>query len=236
MYMKHNLAHPVEKISLWPTHMFKFRYRDWPYDKKKIIDCIRAEEQKQEKDIDSNVALGVKTGGLKESKFNFLQKCSEEYPVIEKLSEFFSEAIANVVLHALPSIDEHLGLPEHVKHLNPLIYESWYHITNNNGAHAAHCHPGASWAGIFYVQSSECKMNNNNGVNRWFNSESNKGPGELGSMWWNVNSVYGIDADEGTLILFPAWMWHDATPYTGEEDRIVIAFNSVVLNGDHKGS
>lgn len=226
--MKHELAHPLEKISLWPTHMFRYRYRDWPYDKQKIVDCIRSETDKQSKDIDSDVAIGVKTLGLKESKFDFLEK-GDEYPIIEKLNKFFTEAIANVVLDALPNADERLALPKHVTKINPVIFESWYHVTNKGGAHGAHCHPGASWAGIFYVQSKECKMNNLNGVNRWFNIDSNRGPGDLGSYWWNSDSIYGVPPEEGTLVLFPAWLWHEVTAYVGDEDRIIISFNSAVL-------
>ena len=33
---------------------------------------------------------------------------------------------------------------------------------------------------------------------------------------------------EGTLVMFPAWMWHEGTAYKGEEDRMLISFNSVV--------
>lgn len=229
--MKHELAHPMERISLWPTYMFRYRYRDWPYDKKKLVDCIREEEKKQEKDIDSNVALGVKSAGLKESKFDFLQK-GNEYPILKKYSEFFSEALANVVLHALPSADQRLALPPHIKGVKPVIFESWYHVTNSSGAHGVHCHPGSSWAGIFYVQASECKELN--GVNRWLNIDSNRGPGDLGSYWWNTEAVYSFYPEEGTLILFPSWLWHEATPYVGKEDRICIAFNSVIVDTNDK--
>jgi len=229
--MQHDLAHPLEKITIWPTHMFRYRYRDWPYDKKAIIDCIRTETDKQEKDIDSNIALGVKTPGLKESKFTFLER-EDQYPIIKKLNGFFLEALADVVLHALPTADSRLALPNGIKSVKPVIFESWYHVANNGGAHGAHQHPGASWAGIFYVNTPNCKMNNLNGINRWFNIDSNRGPGDLGSYWWNSEGVYGINPDEGTLILFPAWLWHEATSYVGDEDRIIIAFNSVIVNDD----
>jgi len=227
--MQHDLAHPIEKIALWPTHLFRFRYRDWPYDKQKMLDCIYNEVSQQQKEIDSDVALGVKTPGLKESKFNFLEK-DLEYPIIDKLNKFFLEAVADVVLHGLPSIDKRLSLPDRIKKIKPVIFESWYHVTNDGGSHNAHCHPGASWAGIFYIQTPNCKMNNNNGVNRWFNVDSNKGPGDLGSYWWNSDSIYGVEPEEGTLVLFPAWLWHDATAYIGDKDRIVIAFNAAVVN------
>lgn len=225
--MIHNLAHPKEKMALWPSYIFVYKYRDWPYDKKSMVDCIRSEEALQKKDIDSDIALGIKTGGIKESKFDFLDK-TEKYPILEKLKEFFHEAIIDVVSHGLPSVDERFTLPIKTENLRPKIFESWYHITNNNGAHGLHCHPGASWAGIFYVQSSECKLENDNGINRWHNSNSNLGPGDIGAMWVNSNSIYRVEPEEGTLVMFPAWMWHEGTAYKGKEDRILISFNSVV--------
>ena len=228
--MIHKLAHPVEKISNWATHMFIYRYRDWPYDKAKLLDSIYKETKKQKTDIDSNIAQSIKTEGLKESKFNFLEKV-DEYPILEKFSEFFMEALANVVMHGLPSIDKRLALPERITQVNPVVFESWYHVTNDGGAHGVHCHPGASWAGIFYIETSGCNTDTLSGVNRWYNIESNKGPGDLGSMWWNADNCYAIKPEEGTLVLFPAWMWHEATSYIGNKDRVCIAFNSVIVDG-----
>lgn len=227
--MIHKLAHPAEKISIWPTHMFKYRYRDWPYDKEKLISCIKEETEKQATDIDSSIALGIKTKGLKESKFDFLDK-EDQYPIIKKFNEFACEALANVVIHGLPTIDKRLALPKHVTNIKPIIFESWYHVTNNGGAHGSHCHPGSSWAGIFYVQTENCSSETLNGINRWYNIDSNRGPGDLGSWWWNSDNCYGFTPEEGTLILFPSWMWHEATAYVGDKDRIVIAFNSVIVD------
>jgi uncharacterized protein (TIGR02466 family) len=231
--MIHDLAHPKEAQALWPSYVFSYKYRDWPYDKKQLVDCIYNEVSLQKKDIDSDIALGVKNN-LKEGKFDFLEK-TDQYPILTKLNKFISEAIADVVTHALPSQDPRLALPNSIKTVRPVIFESWYHVTNNGGIHGAHCHPGASWAAIFYVQSSECSMKTNNGVNRFFNSGSSQGPGDLGSFWWNSDSLYGVDPEEGTLVLFPAWLWHDASPYTGKEDRIVVACNSVVIGTDGHG-
>lgn len=78
------------------------------------------------------------------------------------------------------------------------------------------------------MQSSECKLENDNGVNRWHNSNANLGPGDIGAMWVNSNSIYRVAPEEGTLVMFPAWMWHEGTAYKGEEDRMLISFNSVV--------
>jgi hypothetical protein len=66
------------------------------------------------------------------------------------------------------------------------------------------------------------------------NIDSNRGPGDLGSYWWNTEAVYSFYPEEGTLILFPSWLWHEATAYVGKEDRICIAFNSVIVDTEDK--
>jgi len=223
-----NLTRPVEKIELWPTLVYVYQYRDWPFDKKKILDVIEAEEKLQQKDIDSGVAEAVKTKGLKESKFDLLKK-KDKYPVLGKLEEFFCESVASLVTQELPSHNQRFNISNHAENITPVIFESWYHKTNNSGAHNLHAHPGASWAGIFYVNSKECDIKNNNGVNRFHNIHSIHGPGDLGSLWWNQDSIFGLQPVEGQLVLFPAWVYHEATPYTGQEDRVVISFNSVVI-------
>jgi len=226
----HNLAQPHDKLQLWPTPVFIYKYRDWPYDKKSLLNVIDSEEQKRTSDIQSGVAQTVKTRGLKESDFDFLKKTSE-YPILNKFVEFFNEAIADVVTNALPTESPYYKVEE--KTVTPKIFESWYHKTNNGGAHGLHCHPGSSWAGIFYVNTPACDIKTNNGVNRFHNVNSLYGPGDLGSHWWNSPSIMAIPPEEGTLVMFPAWTYHEATPYYGDEDRVVIAFNSVVLAGEH---
>jgi len=135
----HNLAQPHDKLQLWPTPVFIYKYRDWPYDKKSLLNVIDSEEQKRTSDIQSGVAQTVKTRGLKESDFDFLKKTSE-YPILNKFVEFFNEAIADVVTNALPTESPYYKVEE--KTVTPKIFESWYHKTNNGCAHRLHCHRG----------------------------------------------------------------------------------------------
>ena len=104
------------------------------------------------------------------------------------------------------------------------IHESWYHITKQNGYHRVHTHPGSSWASIFYVQTSECEENN--GSNTWYNNSSYQNSGDDGYEWNSKNTSYSIPQTEGNLIIFPAWLPHDAIPYRGIEDRIVVSANA----------
>jgi uncharacterized protein (TIGR02466 family) len=219
----HNLSIPVQPMTMWPTYMFVTKYRDWPFDKKEILSAVDAEVSKQTTDIESKVAENVKTPGLKEGDFDFLKK-QDTYPVLAKLESFFKEAVKDVVTNGIPKADPKFILNIDVE---TTITDCWYHKTNNGGAHGVHAHPGSSWSGIFYVNTTDCDVATHNGINRFHNVASVTSVGDVGSMWWSGFSSVEIAPLEGHLVLFPGWMYHEATAFTGSKDRVVISFNSV---------
>lgn len=221
----HNLSIPVQAIPLWPQIIFMTRYRDWAIDSKKIKNAIESEATLQEKRIQSGIAEKIKTQGLYESDFDFLKK-KDKYPILVKLEEFFKEAVLDVVTHGLPKANPLHGIPEGIK-LETTLTDCWYHITNDNGAHGAHNHPGSSWSGIFYVQTDGCSVEKGIGINRWHNVNSINATTDWGGAWWLANNIFDLKPLEGHLVLFPSWLLHEATPYKGSKDRIIISFNSI---------
>lgn len=223
-----NLTSFQETISLWSKYICVYNYTFWEFDKEKIKNAVYSELKKQKKDIESDVSVDIKTPGVKEGTFDFLKK-KEIYPVLTNLENFFKQSVYHAITKALPDQNPVLKISENIN-LKVIITDCWYHVTNNNGSHSAHTHPGHSWAGIFYVQSSECSPEKQNGINRWYNDQSALGIGDAGSFWWHYNNIIDIIPKNGRLVLFPAWLLHDVTPYIGKEDRIVISFNSLVVN------
>jgi len=108
--------------------------------------------------------------------------------------------------------------------------DSWSHITNDGGFHDAHYHGNCSWCGIYYVQSGDSRGTSasgvGNGISRFY---SPIGTGALlndyGNAYLTSNRI-DITPVDGLLFLFPAYLLHSGLPYTGGEDRILIAFNS----------
>jgi len=225
------LAVPGDAHQLWPQYMFTFRYRDFDFDKKAILDCVYDCVGKQTKDVESGVAPQAKSKGLKESTFDFIQR-GDEYPILNKLKIFFEQAVQEVVHNALPHEREEFSLPLGLT-TKTIITDSWYHVTNNGGAHAVHTHGGSSWSGIFYVKTKHCDMETNNGINTWYNQYSNTAQGDLGSHWWSSSNVTSMTPKEGMLVLFPSWIPHDGSAYKGPEDRVLISYNAVVVPTDH---
>lgn len=211
---------------LWSTPIAEYSYNNFNADKPLIIESVRANEAMQTKNVESEIATLIKSN-LKESKFQFLEKNRDEFLVLRRLQNFFFECISDYVYRNRPPAGD----------ISMDIHESWYHITNNNGYHGVHSHGECSLAGIFYVQSQECgfidygdNVQGMNGINVFHH------PNPATSVFGDYVSteIYGdpshfrADPREGNLILFPSYILHEATPYNGNEDRIVISFNSKV--------
>ena len=43
-----------------------------------------------------------------------------------------------------------------------------------------------------------------------------------------------ITPEDGVLVVFPAYLLHSATPYSGDKDRVVISFNSILHHTEVK--
>jgi hypothetical protein len=121
------------------------------------------------------------------------------------------------------------GIPQQIEVDFP---DSWYHITNQNGFHDAHWHHGCSWCGIFYLRLGGSGQRSSkgapNGGSRFYN------PAICGGGYRDFGNKYlssSIDApiENGLLLLFPSYLLHSGLPYSGQEDRVVIAFNAKVF-------
>tara|TARA_S200000501_G_scaffold307573_1_gene296751 strand:- start:398 stop:1048 length:651 start_codon:yes stop_codon:yes gene_type:complete len=211
-----------DTATLWPTYIFTYEYKDFQSDlKDELVAEIYKQAEKQRKDINSGVAESLKSN-LKESHFSFFN--SHKEPIV-KLKQFFIDSLNNMISVELPKVDAWKPTRE----LEPKIFDSWYHIANNGGFHDVHLHSRTSWAGIFYVQSDECTFEGLNGINNFFNFDTNKNILDAGAEWTERLGHFRAEPKEGNLILFPGWVPHNATPYKGNQDRIVVSVNTQIL-------
>ena len=123
---------------------------------------------------------------------------------------------------------------DYMSQLVPDLRESWAHVTNNNGYHDAHKHLSTSWGGIYYLSVGECGMvADENGDSRMNGSNRFYSPIQYftldQSMQYLRNDVADICPEDGVLVIFPAYLLHSATPYIGKKDRVVISFNSIII-------
>lgn len=193
------------KNILFSTPIFQFQNKDLALQLKKYILLKKIEG------IESDIAPRMKHN-LAESKFDFF---NNENEIIHSTGRY----IAACLTQALNDVQN-----EDCSYtIN--FYESWYHIGNKNSTHDTHTHGNCSWCGIFYLQSGDI----DSGGETVFNNPIQSNYGDYGSFQ-NAESHSAISPEDGKLVLFPSYLQHSQSLYTGNEDRIVVAFNCKIID------
>ena len=110
----------------------------------------------------------------------------------------------------------------------------WANINPPGAANQLHCHPGAMWSAVYYLDPG--------------GSENPSGGGELiledprfPSAYMNVpnlvlkmpdgqpiQSQFAIRPEPGLLVMFPGWLRHSVKQHRGTRPRVSIALNLMV--------
>lgn len=111
------------------------------------------------------------------------------------------------------------------------IHSSWYNIQNPGSFLLPHTHYQSIISGALYVnldgKSSRLRFNNPNKVISWINNEGYI-EASNSQTEYNRHSVV-VEAQSGTLLLFPGWLEHQSSDVNQTENRVVISFNTVYL-------
>lgn len=212
----------LQASQAWPTTFFARIWKDHPAEAPGIIEHLYELKAQEKVNIASQAAVGAKSkAGIFESKLDLFDRT--EHPGLKKLVAFIDQSIRAAVAHVN-------GKRHHPNQLRVSFSESWFHITNGGGFHAAHYHPACSWCGIYYLQAADCAPSDGsgagNGVNRFYS------PFVAGGMFLDYGNQYletgrlDITPHDGLLFLFPAYLLHSGLPYQGTKDRVILSFNS----------
>jgi len=102
--------------------------------------------------------------------------------------------------------------------------EAWVHVSTGPGSyHGDHNHPSTSWGGIYYIDVADAG-GENGGINQFKQPYTNMYR-DLGNFYQHNSHIFEIPPVNGTMVFFPANIMHNATPYFGDERRIVVASN-----------
>lgn len=127
--------------------------------------------------------------------------------------------------------------PEAAPGLRMAINGMWFQISNQGVHHDVHTHGNCSWSGVYCVQvDAEAQrvahpvLGAHNGITRFY------GPrfGHQAGAYMDFGNAYlqaahlDVAPVPGQLVLFPSWLAHQAMPYQGSSDRIIISFNASV--------
>lgn len=113
----------------------------------------------------------------------------------------------------------------------------WFQMANRGTHHDVHTHGNCSWSGVYCLQvdadaqrKAHPLLGTANGVTRYYGPYFN----HLGGAHMDFGNAYlqsahlDIDPTPGQLVVFPSWLAHQAMPYDGVEDRIIVSFNASV--------
>jgi hypothetical protein len=213
----------------WPTMFFFRKWQHHPEEAPGILEYLYRDRAAAKSAIASGVASSAKSAhGLYESDFNLLRA---DHAGIRRLAAWVEQTVRQAVAVA----NGNRVNPDRVRVEIP---ESWSHITNDGGFHDAHYHGNCSWCGIYYVRAGDAGHAPagaaggpaagaaGNGVSRFYSPIGTGGLlKDFGNAYLSSNRV-DITPVEGMLLLFPSFLLHSGLPYSGREDRVLIAFNS----------
>jgi len=126
----------------------------------------------------------------------------------------------NVYLKSLPNDSAHPFLRPSLRRWR---LDVWGVILNCAGYQTAHMHPGGWVSGVYYVDLPKAmdKREPEGCI------EFGRPPEEFGSP--RNLALRQIRPEEGKLILFPSYLFHQTIPFTSSHSRISIAFDVIPL-------
>jgi len=109
-----------------------------------------------------------------------------------------------------------------------VISNIWININRHLNYNRAHMHPHSCFSGVYYVKASDragC-LEMMNPVSSFFHvipSDSVGQPGPFNSQ------LCSLPPTPGMLVMFPSWLMHYTQPNLSNDDRISIAFNTMLV-------
>ncbi len=113
----------------------------------------------------------------------------------------------------------------------------WFQISSGGAFHDVHTHGNCSWSGVYIVQVDPPEERRRhavygaaNGSTRFYGPWFDKLGGaqvDLGNAYLQPPHV-DVEPVEGQLVLFPSWLAHQAMPYSGQRERVIVSFNASV--------
>jgi uncharacterized protein (TIGR02466 family) len=110
----------------------------------------------------------------------------------------------------------------------------WFQISSQGSHHDVHTHGNCSWSGVYCLQvdppEQRCAhpmLGETNGVTRFYGPHFNRLGGaaiDFGNAYLQ-NAQLDVAPVPGQLVVFPSWLPHQAMPYHGTSDRVIVSFN-----------
>jgi hypothetical protein len=107
---------------------------------------------------------------------------------------------------------------------------TWFHVTRYAGSFVAHNHPLASWSAVYCVRAGEMLPERpDSGVLRFMDTRSGA-DAYLDVANRRLRSPFALKPrevrlEEGQVIVFPSFAFHEVSPFYGRDTPITVATN-----------
>lgn len=147
----------------------------------------------------------------------------------EQLIRFFVDGVRQTVVLANQG-----AWPEAKPGLQIAMRGIWFQVASQGSHHDVHTHGNCSWSGVYCVQVDPPEQRSQhpvsgaaNGVTRFYGPHFNHLAGaamDFGNAYLQ-NAHLDVAPVPGQLVVFPSWLAHQAMPYHGTLERIIVSFN-----------
>ena len=155
-----------------------------------------------------------------ESRFNLFR-----WPeaCVQELRRFVLDAVARTVMETTTLS---LSAVSQLKFQN----HTWFHISRYAGSFIAHNHPLASWSAVYCVRAgSRVPEHPDSGVLRFFDTRHGAGafidPTNAPLRRPYALKPLELKLNEGQVVVFPSYVFHEVAPFYGPDRRITVATN-----------
>lgn len=105
-----------------------------------------------------------------------------------------------------------------------LTMASWANVNRAGAFNSSHIHPENHWSGVFYVQTMDFSADP---IKKAGNIEFRDPRGAVSMLRTpGQTDVLPIAPRQGTIIVFPSWLYHSVNTFSIDAVRISIAFNA----------
>jgi len=155
-----------------------------------------------------------------ESRFNLFR-----WPdaCVQELRAFVLNSVAQTVIQASNVQPEELAKLTMHNH-------TWYHVSRYAGSFVAHNHPLASWSAVYCVRAGESVPDRpDSGILRFLDTRSGA-DSYLDAANRRLRTPFALKPretrlEEGQVVVFPSYVFHEVTPFYGRDTRITVATN-----------
>jgi len=214
--------------ALWATPLSVFRWEEAPAVQALLVRVLQALRVGHE--ARSGVDTSLPRSAFFASDDDLVQRI--QLPEWQRLLRFIVQSVGEAAKQANAGVWPVEGLD-----LQVAIEGMWFQISRGGAFHDVHTHGNCSWSGVYCVQVDPPQQRArhpawgaHNGVTRFYGPRFER----LGGAHMDAGNAYlqaahvDVEPVEGQLVVFPAWLPHQAMPYDGEAERIIISFNASV--------